>query len=276
MSFPFCSINGRIVPFDQATVSLANVEYAYGFGVYENIRVSHGVIYFLQEHAERLMHSASIIGLDHPYDESAIERLVRELAERAEAEAINLKILLIGGKTEEEVILAILPLQPHFPERKWYRDGVRAITVAGERPFPQAKTLSMLPSYLAYREAHRHDAYDALLVDRGGYVAEGTRTNLLLLEGRTMISPPSDAILQGVTRSIVLRLAQANGFSCVERLITLEELQHAEAAVLTSTSAKVLPLRQIDDHPLLIDERHQRLMRLYDEYLQSYATTARG
>ncbi len=274
--FSLCSLNGRIIPSDHATVSLANVEYAYGFGVYENIRVSHGVIYFLQEHAERLMHSASIIGLLHPYGVAQIDHFVRELLSRIESDALNLKILLIGGKKEEDVLLAILPLQPYFPEKKWYRDGVKAITVAGERPFPQAKTLSMLPSYLAYREARRHNAYDALLVDHAGRVAEGTRTNLLLMEGTTIVSPPPETILQGVTRSIVLRLAQENGFSCVERYISREELQGAEAAFLMSTSTKVLPLGQIDDHPLLIDERHQTLMRLYDEYLQSYATTARG
>ncbi len=265
--FSVCSLNGRIVPFDSAAVSLANVEYAYGFGVYENIRVTHNVPYFLGEHAERLLHSATLIDLVHPYAVDDVERFVRELLEQISVETINLKILLIGAQEEQDVLLAILPLAPFFPEKKWYREGVKTITVPAERPLPQAKTLSMLPSYLAYRQARRNDAYDALLVDRNGNITEGTRTNFFVLDGSTIVSPPTDAILSGVTRAVLLETARKEGFNVIERPIPLSSLKRIEAAFLTSTSAKVLPIRQVNEQLLVVDDRHHQLLKLYDARL---------
>src|SRR6185369_16803459 len=212
MEFKYFSHNGRLLPVSEANVPLSLVEYSYGFGVYENIRYANGVIYFLEDHAERLQESARTRGLEHEFTDEFIKNSVLELVKSADREAYNLKVLLIGGPNAAAAQLFVMCLNPLFPDRKIYRDGADVITVKQERAFPHAKTLNMLESFLSYRSARKAGAYDALLVNRAGYITEGTRTNFFCLRGKTIFSPPEKDILLGVTRKAMLVAAAADGF----------------------------------------------------------------
>ncbi len=264
MSFQFFSRNGDILPIGEAQVALANIEYAYGFGVYESIRVSNGVMYFLEEHIERFMGSAHTIGLEHPSSEEMVANAIAELLAKNAAETCNVKILLIGGKTAEDAHLNILCLNPLFPDKKLYRDGVACVTCEYERPFPHAKTLNMLQSYLAYRSAKAVDAYDALLINGRGRITEGTRTNFFCMKGRTLFSPDEKEILLGVTRKAVLKVAADAGFDIVQKDIRPADLREYDGAFLTSTSSKILPVRAIGDFQF--GEQSKALKELMDAF----------
>ena len=246
MKFQQCSINGSLQPIDSATISYSNIEYCYGFGVYESIRIAKAVPYFIDLHVERLQKSADIIGLEHTWDSAQIKTSIEELIESVEEETYNLKMLLIGERSPENAQLIILPLAPRFPEKKWYKTGVKVITQNHERPFPNAKSLNMLPSYIAYREAKKSDAYDALLIDREGNLLEGTRTNLFAIKDRTLITPPTDRVLEGVTRKLVMHVANENKYTIEEHDISLSDLDQFDGLFITSTSSKILPIRQVD------------------------------
>jgi len=176
MEFKYFSKNGELLPIEKAVVPLSNVEYQYGFGVYENIRVHDGAPYFLKDHIERLEESARIIGLAHSFDGAFVGKSIAKLTEKNGRESYNIKILLVGGK---EPSLFILCLNPLFPDKKLYAEGATFVTYEYERQFPHAKTLNMLPSYLAYKKAREVGCYDALLVNSKGCVTEGTRTSRL-------------------------------------------------------------------------------------------------
>ncbi len=248
MEFDYFSRNGRLLPTAEAVVPLSNIEYQYGFGVYETVRVSDGVPYFLPDHIERLLGSAQEIRLEHTFTAESVSRSIKELIEKNEAKTCNLKILLIGGRTANDAQLDILCLNPLFPDKKLYRDGCTCVTVEYERALPHAKTLNMLRSYLAHRTAREAGAYDALLIDRAGRIVEGTRTNFFCMKERTLYSPSERDILLGVTRKIVLRVAAEHGFEVVERDIRMRDLAQYDAAFLTSTSTKIMPIRSIDAH----------------------------
>ena len=79
MDFKYFSQNGKILPIEQAVIPLNNIEYSYGFGVYENVRVSNGIIYFLEDHTNRLLESAKVIGLTHPFDAGFIKNSISDL-----------------------------------------------------------------------------------------------------------------------------------------------------------------------------------------------------
>jgi branched-chain amino acid aminotransferase len=224
-------------------VPLNSIEYAYGFGVYETIRVSNSMIHFVEAHCQRLLDSASIIELEHPFDKETVQRYVEALVSKNEVVSCNVKIMLIGGAKPD---LYIQCLNPLFPDRKLYKTGVKCITESLERPYPHAKTLNMLPSYLAYRRAQQHDAYDALLVNRNGEITEGTRTNFFGLKDRTIISPPAADILLGVARAELLKLVKQLKFKVVERPIPLASLTELDGCFLTSTSSRLMPIRTID------------------------------
>lgn len=274
MTYKYFLHNGEILPSDQAAVPLDSIEYSYGFGVYETVRLSGGHTYFLAEHSQRLMSSAVAIGLDHGFTPARIKSWVEQLTAANQTKDCNFKILLIGGQDKASANLYILCLNPLYPDRKLYREGAACVTVSYERDYPQAKTLNMLPSYLAYRKARHAGAYDALLIDREGCVTEGTRTNFLAIDGQTVVSPPSSAILPGVARANVLKVARRIGYKIVEQNIPLEQIRHFDSVCLTSTSSKIMPLKSVDEitwpapSPAL-----KRLMEAYDEFLAGVRVT---
>ncbi|MDO8514370.1 MAG: aminotransferase class IV [bacterium] len=270
MEFKYFSHNGKLTPIEGAQVPLSNIEYAYGFGVYESIRVSNGVTYFLEDHMERLMESARIIGLTHTFSREIISEAIAELLEKNAVGTCNVKILIIGGRTSGDAQLNILCLNPLFPDKKMYRDGVQTITYKYDRAFPHAKTLNMLQSYLAFRTAKEAGAYDALLIDREGRITEGTRTNFFCIKGKTLFSPNEKDILLGVTRKVVLKVAAGNGFEVVQKDIRPIDFRDYDGAFLTSTSSKILPIRSVDEfqfgeRPTALKE----LMRVFDEFLDT-------
>jgi len=268
MEYKYFSRNGETLPIEQASIPLSNIEYQYGFGVYETIRVTNGIPNFLNDHLERLAESARIIELEHAFSDESVARAISQLIQKNEVETCNLKILLIGGQTKESATLYILCLNPLFPDKKLYRDGVDCITYAYERLFPHAKTLNMLGSYLGLREAKRANAYEALLLNRDGRITEGTRTNFFAIKGKTLYSAPEADILQGVTRKAVRRVAKETGFVLEEKEFRPDEVQEY-GAFLTSTSSKILPIRSIDTLALPEPSQELReLSRAFDEFLE--------
>jgi branched-subunit amino acid aminotransferase/4-amino-4-deoxychorismate lyase len=268
---PFFSLNGVLLPVAEATVPLDDLAFAYGFGVYETLKVRHGVVYFPEMHEERLWHSARTVDLEHPFHLGDFRRFIDALVEANALGDANLKALLIGGHTAGEARLVIMALNPLFPDRKNYKQGGAAITWTGERIYPQAKTLNMLVSYLAFREAQTLGAYDALLVNRNGQVTEGTRTNFFVTDGTALATAPADQVLEGVTQLTLRQVIRDLGIPLVERPLPLSELGSWQGAFLTSTSTKVMPLRQIDGTALPLSPLVDRLRLAYDGWLDAYA-----
>lgn len=264
----YFSRNGELLPLDQAVVPLDHIEYSYGFGVYETMKVRKEVLYFVEQHVDRLFLSAELIRLAHPFTKSQVIAWIRAVVSENHLLASNIKMLLIGGKTAADAQLFILPLAPLFPDRKLYKTGVDTITFQYERYLPNAKSLNMLPSYLIYRDAQEAGCYDGLLVDRDGTIQEGTRTNFFTIQGNTIISPPSDLILEGVTRKTILHVARTQGYTYLEEVIPYSRLGAYDGAFLTSTSTKIVPVRRIDSYLFPeIPAAVRQLMKLYDTFL---------
>ena len=268
MDFEYFSRNGKVLPIEKAVIPLSNIGYQYGYGVYESIRVSNGAIFFLDDHVERLVESARIIGLEHSFAAQFVGDSIRELAQKTEAKSYNLKVLLIGSNAKKSALLYILCLNPLFPDKKLYREGVKLITHPYERSFPHAKTLNMLESYLAYKKAKESGAYDALLINNAGHITEGTRTNFFCMKGKTIFTPNENEILLGVTRKAVLKVARENNSEVVEQNISAADLENYDGAFITSTSSKIVPIRSIDAHVFnAFPPALHELMRLFDEFL---------
>ena len=174
----------------------------------------------------------------------------------------NLKILLIGGVIKEKATLNILCLNPLFTDRKFYKEGAELITYNYERAFPHAKTLNMLESYLAYGKAKKSGAYDALLINQKGFITEGTRTNFFCIKDRTIFTPPEKDILLGVMRKVMLKVALENNYQIAEKNIKLDDVKSYDGAFVTSTSAKIIPIKSINEIILNIPDSLKELMKL--------------
>jgi len=261
------SHNGKILPVKKAKIAIDNIEFTYGFGVYENLRVRKGKIFFADEHVERLFKSAEMIELDHDFNFEQIKTWVEKLIKKNKLEDCNIKVLLIGGESQD---LYIMCLAPKFLDKKYYKQGVKVITEIYERFLPQAKTLNMLPSYLIFKRAKEQDAYDVLLLDKENNIVEGTRSNFFVIKNKTIYTTPVEKVLDGVTRRTVIDCAKENGYEVVEEDIKLSELFDYSGAFLTNTSSKIVPIREVGDESFdgVCDELKD-LIKLYSKYLSS-------
>lgn len=269
MTYAHFSHNGDILPVDRAVIPLNDIHYAYGYGVYETIRVADGQARFLEAHCKRLLESARIISLEHTFTVAAIAAAAEKLIHKNGVQSCNLKIMLLGSTTPEKASFDILCLNPLFPDRKLYKEGAHTIAVEVERPFPHAKTLNMLPSYLARRDARAAGAYDALLVNRDGCITESTACNFFALKSKTIFSAPKAEILLGVTRDNLLKLAGKHGYEIQEQPLKLTDIRDFDNVFLTSTSSKIMPIRSIDKQTWQeISPALRELMQLFDNFIR--------
>lgn len=276
MTGPWCWKDGALCPVEAAKVSVDDINFAYGYGVYETLKVRKGQVYFSDKHENRLFRSAELIGLEHRLVPGDLVKGCEALVTANDLQDSNLKVLLIGGKDAGSSVFWILALPPLFPDRKSYRDGGFALSFEGERAYPGAKSLNMLVSTLAFRKAQAAGAYDALLVDRRGRITEGTRTNFFWSDGTTVYTPPESQVLAGVTRMTVLETLDRAGIPWKEESLLLSDLKAVKGCFLTSTSTKVMPLHRVDSWEIPLDPQVHRIMDAYDSYLKDYAATLQG
>lgn len=264
-NFNYFSKNGKVLPTSEAKVSLFNIEYSYGYGVYETLKIRNNILYFADLHLDRLEKSANTINIPLPYPKDEIKKYLHQFIEKLATNSCNIKIVVIGGNKPN---LYIFATNPYYPDRKLYRKGAKLISYKYERLFPQAKTLNMLNSYIAYTRARNRGCYDALLIGDGNEILEGTRTNFFLIQDQVIYHTPKDRILEGVTFLTLTTVLEEHGFSIKEKIVRLEEIGQFEGAFITSTSTKVMPVSEIDDRRLQIPENMHKIMKLYQHFLE--------
>src|SRR3989344_9152136 len=243
--------NGKIIDEREARVSMLDKEYFFDFAVYSSIKVVQSEVSLVEHHVNQLFESAKIIGLEHQFKKDAVASWLNVLVEKDNLTDSLLRIILVGGDAPKLYIVCVGGLT-FYPD-KLYRDGAKLITYRGERSIPTAKTKDLLTSFLAYREAQKTDAIDALLIDRDGNIREGTRSNFFAVKGRTIITPPADKILSGTTRDAIIASAKEH-FEIVEQNIPITKIKSPalpagryDEIFVTSTTLNIMPIRQIDD-----------------------------
>lgn len=268
MTFEKFSKNGLILPIDQATARLDDTAFTYGYGVYETLKIRNNTLYFPELHAQRLLNSAKTIELQHDLTEQKIILLLKELQKQIKEESYNFKILLIANNQNADIY--IIPLAPLYPKPEYYTQGVKVITYQGERQYPQAKTLNMLTSFIAYKKAKEQQAYDALLIDNQGNIREGTRTNIIYEINNQLYTPPLSTILEGVTLITLCQALQEKNIHIQERELKLTEINQCQSILILSTSTKTAPIRQINNQTIPTSQTARQIIKTYDEYLQKY------
>jgi len=263
--------NGDIINWDEAKIHISQKSLWYNFGVYESIKVVQGKAFFSEEHFDRLIKSATLIGMSY---QIPIEKLCHWLTLLCQSNEIKnslVRVLLLGDPDDGQHSLFMFPLGLTFYPDKYYRRGQKVITYHGERFIPKSKSLNMLVNYIAFGEAKKKSAIDALLIDRNQHVVEGTRTNFFGVENSVVIGPRSEQVLDGVTRAKVLDLVERLKIRYQERDITLSELLQFDEIFLTSTSTNVMPIVQVDERQIgdgLVGPVSNKLILEYRKFLK--------
>jgi D-alanine transaminase/branched-chain amino acid aminotransferase len=266
----FVILNGKLVEKDLANVSVFNKALFFDFAVYDSMKVVKGKPFFPKFHVDRLIESAKILELTHPFSKEEIISWINLLIEKNSLQDALIRFLLIGSGSHDELPqLFLFPVGLTFYSSKEYNQGIKVITYVGDRLIPLSKSKNLLLNFLAYREASRHNAHDALLVDSEGAILEGTRTNFFAVKNNILYTAPPSKVLEGITLKIILELAKENNIQVVEQEIMLDKLIEYDELFISSTSMNILPIRQINDDIVKeVGPITKQLMQLFREYYQ--------
>lgn len=260
------NLDGVLVPPERAQVSIFDRGFLYGDSIYEVIRTYGGRPFELGRHLDRLKGSAARIALPLPWSRERLEaELTRTLAAAGNPESqIRLVITRGSGEMGLDPALAVEPRvilivgELHGPPPSAYRDGVKAQLVDVRRGVavdPRAKTGNYLANLLALKAARERGAYEALMVDREGRVAEGTQSNVFAVRAGKLHTPPLEVgILEGVTRAVVLEVARDLGLEVIEAPLFPADLLSADEAMVTGSVRELVPVVRVgvddEEHPL--------------------------
>lgn len=273
-------VNGEPKAPEEAFVSVYDRGFLYGDSVFETIRTYGGKPFALKEHVERLARSAGsvLIPLPLPVDDIAkeIERAV-ELAQNPES---SIRVMLTRGvgplgldpdlARDPSRVVFVEPLAP--PPAEAYRKGIGVVLVRTARATDAtaaagAKVANYLTSLLAIREAKQAGAAEALVVDANGNVVEGATSNVFVIKGGELLTPPESAgILPGITRAHLLEAANALGVPVRFEELPEASLFDADEAFISSSIREVLPVVRVDGRPIGNGEPGAMTRRLHSAF----------
>ncbi|MCJ7690330.1 MAG: aminotransferase class IV [Clostridiaceae bacterium] len=225
-----------------------------GKTLYEVIRVSDGIPVFLMEHLQRLENSAIIMKYSpHITRDEIIDGIIK-LIDKNGAQNENLKLIINydprdeksgNNNTFSERFLAYFI--PHdYPSKDQYDDGVKTITFQGERSNPNAKVIDSVFRESVNKEIANEKVYEAILVDNQGLITEGSKSNIFIIQGTTVVTSKVLKVLPGITRQFIIKVCEKLNIDFKEDDIHESELKAITGLFISGTSPKVLPIKSVD------------------------------
>lgn len=250
------NINNKFIDSLKAQISVYDLGLLRGYGVFDFLRTYNQKLFYLDDHLKRLLNSAKIIGLKHSYKLLQLKKIVIKTLKKNQSLSLNkefnIRIILTGGNSldfitpsKPNLIIMIMPLKQL--DEKLYEQGAKLITKVSERTFPQAKTIIYTEAVKFLQEAKKKGANEVLLISNQGKILECTTSNFFAVMNKKLITPPTNKILSGITRKIVINLAKKLKISVIERDIDFKEIKNSDEAFITATNKEILPIIKIDN-----------------------------
>lgn len=236
--------------------------------IYEVLKVKKGVPLLLEDHIIRLKNTSKLINLEIWLEDGFIEDAIKKLIEKNKVEEGSLKFLL---NFEEKNFICYFE-ETTFPTREDFRKGISTALYKKERKNPNAKVLNNNFRKDLDKFIKDKNIFEAILVDRNGFITEGSKSNIFMVKGDKLITTPSKAVLLGITRKQVLDICNKLNISVVEKYLTHQELKEMDGIFISSTPFDILPVKNVDDikfesskNSLIVS-----IMKKYNEGMDSY------
>jgi len=272
-------LNGKYLPDDQALVNVLDRGFVFGDGVYEVIPVYFGQPFRLPQHLDRLNNSLTAIRMRDPLSAAQWAELLANLIRfnpAAGDQSVYVQITrgpakrdhAIPKETKPTLFAMCNPITP--PDPATLTLGVSVVTLEDIRwKYCHIKAITLLPNVLLRADAGERGAVDAILL-RDGVVTEGTASNVFVWnDGRLSTPPKSSYLLPGITRDLVLEIAQQHGVSACEQDVTESDLSAADEIWLTSSTKEILPVTQLNGRPVgagVPGDRWRTMLAWYQDY----------
>ncbi|HEY3364229.1 MAG TPA: branched-chain-amino-acid transaminase [Symbiobacteriaceae bacterium] len=257
-------IDGKYYPKEEAKISVFDHGFLYGDGVFEGIRAYNGRVWKLTEHLDRIYDSAKSLCLEIPLSWKETEQVVLETCRRNDLRDAYIRLVVSRGfgdlgldprKCPKPSVVCIADTISLYPPEV-YTVGMKVISVSTRRNpvdtlSPQIKSLNYLTGILAKISAVTLGYPEVIMLNKEGYVTEGTGDNIFIVKKGKVITPPAYlGILPGITRNATIEIAESLGLKVEEGVFTLHDVYTADECFLTGTAAEVVPVVMADSRPV--------------------------
>ncbi|WP_160670605.1 aminotransferase class IV [Clostridium sp. C8-1-8] len=238
--------------------------------VYEVIRVIDGVPLFLEKHLERMNTSFSLIGKEIKHTKEEIKEQIMSLIKEVNILNGNVKLLIDSESVEKNLLVYFV--KHSYPTLEQYKAGVSTTLFFGERENPNAKIVNTNFREQVNKQIEKADAYEAILVDRDGFITEGSKSNIFMVRGKDILTSPLEDVLPGVTRGSIIDICKENNFSIKEEKVSYKDIVFFDGMFITGTSPKILPISNVDRIILNSSENEivLALIGLYNKKINDY------
>ena len=254
-------VDGKFYPKSAAKVSVYDHGLLYGDGVFEGIRAYDGVVFKLNEHIERLFKSAHTIMLQIPITQKEMIKAVLDTLKKNQLKDSYIRLVVTRGigdlgldprKCPKATIIIITEPVITLHSREKIEKGITAmITWVKRDPVDatthEVKSLNYLNSILAKIESNTAGVDEAICLDKTGFVCEGVAENIFVVKDEKIMTPlTSTGALRGITRNVVMQIAEKLRHPMLERNLTANDLFTADEVFLTGTAAEITPVREVN------------------------------
>ncbi|MCI0522825.1 MAG: aminotransferase class IV [Bacteroidales bacterium] len=233
---------------------------------YEVIRTRNGIPVFFDDHMKRLTDGIATryrLAEDIP---AAVRGGFEMLARAERYPEINVKVTVTFRGQEHTI--SIYYIKSAYPTREMYRRGVDLVFYRAERLDPGVKLLNSRMRLAVNEVIDKKQAYEALLVNKQGFVTEGSRSNLFFLDNDdTVYTAPDNMVLQGITRKYIIEICRKEGIKVAFEAVRANDVEHFTTVFITGTSPMVIPARRIDHFDFSVKNRIVELLRIKYETL---------
>lgn len=242
-------LNGKWT--DSPTLSFFDLSVIRGFGVFDFLRTYDHKPFRLDDHIDRLFNSANQLGITVPKTKSQIKTIVFKGIKKNSLPDYNIRIVVTGGVSPDGIsrsdssTLAVLFAPAIDYPASYYTKGVAVITKRHERPFPSVKSLNYLTAVDVLAEAKKKNAVEVVYTDSHGHILEGTTSNFFAVIGGKLVTAKDD-ILHGITRKVVLEIAQKIKIPVIETELLYSQLDLFDEAFISASNKEVMPVVNID------------------------------
>ena len=251
-------LNDSFMPLDKASVPINDRGYLFADGIYEVVVTRNQSLFLIHEHLERLQKSADAISLKLPKSLTEIKKIIEAGIDKAGFFPECMVYIQVTRGVEPRrhnytpdikanLTMTFRPRPEYTPEL--FSRGVAIISVPEIRwSRCDIKSIALLPNVLMKQQAVDAGCQEALFVSQDGLLRECTTANIFFGKDNILYTPPADQhILNGITRSYILRQAAGHSLKCVEKECTYSEICGADEVFITSSTIDVMPVVKIDD-----------------------------
>jgi len=251
-------LNGSLIPRSQAHISVFDHGFLYGYGLFETMRAYHGKIFLLERHLNRLLSASLVLGLGSRLNAAELGKACMNTLAANSLKNARLRLTVSRGEVNSfpgpslvnnpTVLVTANDYSPP-PESydKGFRAGVASLPCCSQSPLLRLKSINYLLNIRAKLEAEAAGLNESLLLNEHGFITEGSISNIFFVtSASSLVTPPVESgLLPGITRQVVMELADSLGIEAIESEVRLADLKQFEEAFLTNSLIEIMPLVEV-------------------------------